>query len=169
MAPFTKIDLDISFTAQSRKGEPTVSYGPIHYYRVLGRPFRFDLLQKWKPSSVLWVEITGPALALPHRDKGIITSLNCYFEAADTTTHFWTPKADIQRAVYEGDPHPYLYNFKDLTHTGSFKAVDGDCYLLDVSKIHSVMKKPETVRRFIQLSWNTTPYEEVLSLIQSTQ
>lgn len=163
-----KIDLDIGFTKASKRGAIMNQYGPIFYHYVLGNPFRFDLLKLWKPDYVLWVEIRGPLQALPHRDHGTACALNLYMESAEATTHFWEPLPIAKPVKYA--PHEAtanIYNAEELRHTGSFKANDDDTWLINVSKIHSVTKDPEKVRKFIQLGWRRRKFESVLNMIQA--
>lgn len=168
MSPFcAKINLDISFTSAARKGAFMTEYTPIKYYRVLGNPFRADLLREWQPDSVRWVEITGAA-AGPHRDHGTITALNCYFDAAGAVTSFWQPKENATPFSYPGSSTANLYRFSDLNRVDGFRASDGDAYLLNTSEIHSVYMDPTRVRRFIQLSWSKRTFEYVLDMITKT-
>jgi hypothetical protein len=164
---FSKVDLDISFTKQARRGKYVLSYGPIHYYTVLGNPFPFKLIKAWKPDLVRWVEITGTQPAGPHRDHGITTTLNCYMDAPSGETKFWREGANSAPFRVKGAVTSNGYVQSTLDFVDSFKAFTGDAYLLNVSEIHSVEKEIDVNRRFIQLSWNTVPFDQVLKLVQT--
>ena len=157
--------IDIPFKLTGRKGIKRRQYGPIEYFSVLGNPFKFELLKRWKPDSVSWVEIAGGD-AMAHIDHGIITALNCYFETGEASTHFWTSE-NPQRLTYPGEEQANIFLPQGLKHAGSFTALNGEVYLLDVSQIHSVTMAPEKTRRFIQLSWSTKRFDEVLRVIES--
>lgn len=165
---FAKIDLEFPWAVRSRRGEPTTSYTPISYYKVAGYPFPFKLLKAWEPDIIRWVEIVGEGIAGPHRDHGIVTSLNLYMETSAETTHFWEPKDGAIPYRHANATTDNVFASKDLKLRESFIAKNGDAYLLDVSQIHSVERTDESIRRFIQLSWNTTPFGEVLDRIRKS-
>lgn len=166
---FAKIELDTSFTRLAKPGAPTISYGPIKYFRVLGMPFPFKYLKAWKPDFVRYVEISGDIDAGPHCDHGIVTSLNCYIRTAGETTQFWVKGTGAVAQRYDGAASENIYNRRNLIQTSSFVAEPGDVYLLDVSQIHSVERPNlKEERKFIQLSWTRLHFIEVLSLIRDT-
>lgn len=166
--PFAKINFDFPFAVKSKRGAFTTNYGPIAYYKLAGQPVPFSVLKAWRPDSVRWVEIDGDGIAGPHRDHGLITTLNCYLKTNDEITHFWEPKPGVLGTKYEASVSENLYKTADLEKISSFIANTGDAFLLNVSKVHSVERPNNGLRVFIQLSWNTEPYDKVLQIISQT-
>jgi hypothetical protein len=166
--PFTKIPLDISFVSKAKKGKHFISYGAIAYHRVLGMPFEYRYLKELMPDSVRYVEIVGDAQVSPHRDHVTKTALNCYFESGDAITHFWREKLGANPIRFPGAATSNIFKNDDLDYIASFKAKDGDTYLLDVSTIHSVVREPPMKdRRFIQLSWRNATFDEVIARLKN--
>jgi len=151
-----------------RKGAHFMTYGAISYYRVLGKPPPLEHLRVLLPDAIRYVEIIGNDQVSPHRDHTTITALNCYFQSGDATTNFWNVREGAVPIRFPGAATSNIYkNEKDLDFIDSFTAADGDTYLLDVSQIHSVVRKPPMKpRRFIQLSWRRTTFDEVLQRLK---
>jgi len=166
---FAKIKLDIAFTKKARRGPLVIEYGPIKYYKVLGNPFRFDLLKAWQPDRVFWVEIEGPLEALPHRDHGLTCALNLYVQSGGCRTQFWEALPTAVPLKYsEEEAQANIFRTGELVQTESFVANDGDTYLLDVSSVHSVNNTPDSFRQFIQISWKTKPFDQVLAMVRAS-
>lgn len=163
--PYLKVPLDISFTAKARRGEMTVQYGAIAYYKVKGLPCPYHILYALRPDTVRYVEVTGDTALRPHRDHSGKTVLNCYFESAGDETIFWVPKPDAEAVNFPGAITANIFEEKDLIRVCSFKANDGDAYLLDVSHIHSVYRGTGDTRRFIQLNWINKSLKQVTELL----
>lgn len=163
---FEKIELDTEWIKKCRRGAPATAYGNILYYKVMGAipPKLITVLQ---PSSIRFVEIEPDHPVQPHYDHGIITALNLYIEGGDGCTQFWEPKAGAQPIKYENSKITNSYNRDDLIKTGAFTANDGDAYILDISKIHSVDGPLTRTRRFVQFSWARRTYTDVLVSLSS--
>ena len=164
MSAFAKVNLDLSFTAGFRKGEFVNRYGAIAFHKVIGAPFPLEVLKTWRPDSARWVEIVGAGETGPHKDIGVMTTMNLYMQTSGEVTYFWEPKAGIEPLDVGG---AFAYSVSDLILTGSFKAEPGDAYLLDISKVHSVTRTSSSVRKFIQLKWRNIPFTEVQARVTS--
>lgn len=163
MEPFVKLDLDCDFVKGAKKGAPSVVYGSIRYYRVLGNPLPFHLLKLWRPDFIRWVEVDAPAQ--PHRDHSVSAAINFYFDPADATTTFWTEGPDAKALRYPGASKSNIYEEEGLIRGPSFTAQPGDTYLLNNSEIHSVAMTPGKLRRFVQLSWTQQSFSSVLQVV----
>lgn len=78
----------------------------------------------------------------PHVDGVRVTAINVYSNTNGERTCFYEYTAG-----------------GDIQEVDSFVAVDGDVWLMDVSKPHAVELKPGKNRRVLTLSFITTPYE----------
>lgn len=158
---FKKLDLPC---VKPERGEFRKQYGPIQYFNFIGKldpifyALEFDYVQV--------VEISGPRIAIPHRDHGINVNLNLYYRSGNATTHFWKETPASEARVYQSETIANIYDEDTLEHVDSFTAADGDAFLLDVQQIHSVQMLPDNVRIFVQLSWTNQTYDYVLSRTQ---
>ena len=121
------------------------------YYRL--NEFATDLVAAILPSSLkpyitcidyVYSGTTCPVI-MPHIDNGVKTNINFYIETADATTSFYEPIADglptpisDPNAAY-GNIGGKIFPWHTVKSITSFKANPGDCYLLNVSKPHSVI------------------------------
>ena len=159
------LDTDV-FTRQRCRGDLFVQYGKgLSYFRMTAPELIQDYIDKLEPDSVLWVEI-DPSVALPpHRDRGTVTSLNLYISPNGATTSFWKPKAGEEPGYWPQEERPTLKDHwrpEQLDFVESFVAEPGDAYWLDVTNIHTVHgTKGPLPRTFIQLCWNTKPYDQL--------
>ncbi len=159
---FAKLELDTSFTSKARIGRHVVTYGAISYFECLGDPVPGELLELLKPEIIRFVVVMGPNQVNPHRDHNILTALNCYFQSGGAITHYWEAPPDCKPITFPGAKTSNIYKDMDLKHLGSFKAHDGEAYLLNVNEIHSVERTSIKTRRFVQLSWKQRKFGEVL-------
>lgn len=158
---FEKIDLDTDWIKKCRRGAPVTEYGNILYYKVIGA-IPPKLITALQPGSIRYVEISPDHPVQPHADHGIITALNLYIDGGDGCTQFWQPAPGAQPIKYENSKITNSYNREDLIKAGAFTANDGDAYILNVGKIHSVDGPLTKTRRFIQFSWARKTYIDVL-------
>lgn len=159
---FEKIPLSTGWINKCRRGEFTTSYGSIMYYKIIGA-IPPDLVKILRPDSMRYVEITSKWPVTPHRDHGVLTNLNLYISAGSAFTQFWEPQANARPVSFkEHTKITNSYKPEDLVRRDGFLASDGDAYLLDVSKIHSVEGLLLPERKFIQFSWRSSTYLDVL-------
>jgi hypothetical protein len=146
-----------------KAAEATRQRGSLRYYRPdVHPPVIRPLVEALQPDAVTIVDARNIGL-VPHIDVNLVTNLNIYLATGGGATRYWEPLQEDDvfvtargNSVFrEGKPGPF------------FVAQDGDAYLLDVSKFHSVDPEPEVARRSIlQLLWRTTPFNEVLERIK---
>ena len=145
------------------------SYGSIQYYDLLKSYLIFppDVYSKLKPDFMSWTKVS-PVASLPHKDFNVSVNLNIYVDPGHATTKFFKPIPNSEPySTHPGKFHPNLWYEKDLEYLGEFKAEAFECYLLDVREVHQVCNLQQAFRTMIQLSWNTTEYDEVLNRIES--
>jgi len=85
-----------------------------------------------------------PNMLYPHVDRARRTAINFYLACGDETTQFY----DVDEAE------------KSLTPAESFCAKVGDCWVLDVSKPHSVVMNAAPERVGLTLSYRRTKYAD---------
>jgi len=108
------------------------------------------------PYEVRYGEIEGPGNVRPHIDHRRSVALNYYFESGNCITRTYSLKENalmLAEKHNDGLSHN-IYRDEDLIENGSFVAEDGDAYLLNVSKIHSVECPGQKIRKFISYSWD---------------
>jgi len=105
LSAFAKVNLDLSFTAGFRKGEFVNRYGAIAFHKVIGAPFPLEVLKTWRPDSARWVEIVGAGETGPHKDIGVMTTMNLYMQTSGEVTYFWEPKAGIEQMATAVDEY----------------------------------------------------------------
>ena len=157
---FKKLNLSFPVIDYSG-GDLVVSYGrfpSLKYYSVFN-DINLSTF-KYKP-KVRYCEITGIGLLQPHIDHGITCCVNYYIQSNSCTTTFYKKLQSSTASVCYGKTTANLYNIEELVELGSFNANDGDCYLLNVSEIHSVTIPKTGVRKFLTFNWFDRSYEEI--------
>jgi hypothetical protein len=119
-----------------------------------------------KPDRVSIARITGSGLLYPHRDHGTTAVLNYYISADKDDTIFYNPKLNAVPFSYPGKSTNNIYYLQDLEETGRFAAESGDAYLLDVSQIHSVHKTSTNTRLFLNYSWYSDSFDNIVKDIE---
>tara|TARA_R100000353_G_scaffold24732_2_gene21272 strand:+ start:114 stop:635 length:522 start_codon:yes stop_codon:yes gene_type:complete len=76
---------------------------------------------------------------LPHSDSGVNTVINFYVETNNCVTQFYEIKDNAKPYQIDNQTDGHVYNLDDLVETDFFIAEPGDIYILDVSKVHSVI------------------------------
>ena len=99
---------------------------------------------------------------LPHVDSGIKTAINIYISAGGYTTSYHKPKAGAKPFRLANQTNGGCYNFEDVETLDSFTAVDGDVYVLDVSRLHSVQGGQRNLREVITIGLSIS-FEKVTS------
>jgi len=174
---FKKLDLLIPKIDYERlKGRPYEGYGETFRQFLIKDPFYLHSLIKNKikfkirPDHIFCIEISEYG-AEPHKDP-CLTVLNFYVDTADYTTIFWKPRTDIEETIIPGmndDDHIIrAYQLNELDPVETFKAKDGDAYLLNVNEIHSASDpiSNNNTRKIIRWMWDTVDFETVLNSIK---
>ena len=90
---------------------------------------------------------------IPHIDSGVMTVINIYIEAGGYKTDLNTPKDGAQPFQIPNQTNGTCYQFEDVNTVDSYVANNGEIYILDVSKLHSVHSGTGT-RTAVALSTN---------------
>lgn len=122
----------------------------------------------WPNWSVSHMTITD--LAPPHIDNKITSNINFYINTDNCQTKFYKPlveQLDTQKLSTQTNGR--LYDPQQLDTVGSFTAQDGDVYLLDITKIHSVeaVNKQNFNRTAVSMH-SFYSYSQVIKLLEDT-
>ena len=100
---------------------------------------------------------------LPHSDSGPTAVINFYIETNNCKTQFYEIKDNAKPYQIKNQTDGCIYNLNDLIETESFIAQPGDVYILNVSKVHSVipLDNTEINRKAICFSTDSLSFNEV--------
>ena len=100
---------------------------------------------------------------LPHFDSGANAVINFYIETDNCKTQFYEIKNNAKPYQIKNQTNGCIYNLDDLIETESFIAQPGDVYILNVSKVHSVipLNNTEINRKAICFSTDSLTFDEV--------
>jgi hypothetical protein len=161
---FQKYNLVLPNTdADSIRGDVISAYGRLKYYTITDRNFLRSLPRVCEipPQHVFLAEITGSGFLTAHRDHGIQCCMNYYFEPNNSVTSFYKEKPGAQAMGFPGKTTANLYQLDQIDRVCSFSAQPDECYLLNVSEIHSVYAPNVGTRRFITWQWDQESFDTV--------
>ena len=100
---------------------------------------------------------------LPHSDSGSTSVINFYIETNNCATQFYEVKDDAKPYQIDNQTNGFVYDLNDLVEKASFIAEPKDIYILDVSKVHSVipLHDGQINRKAICLSTNKFKFDEL--------
>jgi hypothetical protein len=173
MKPFVKLTTpnelhDIAF------GESIVYYGvhrSIEFFKIsndieqrLLEIIPIDYRHHFKGSIF---SINNPYIR-PHTDSDRKVGINFYIKCNNAITKFFKEKESARR-IYEqvvGQTNGAVYKEYDLISTGTFISAPGEIWILDVSKIHSVISPTNEDRIAYTLSSNELSYSDTLEILK---
>lgn len=120
-----------------------VFYG-IKYFEVdwLDKVSPLDLFPEFMRDDLCIRYMTINHAIYPHTDSGISVAVNFYMNTTDEATNFHEIATDNPRMLkLETQTNGSVFFPSDLKKMCSFVATSGDIYVLDVTKIHSVMNE----------------------------
>lgn len=175
---FKKLNIPLHFTSIEHTKDPFIWYGVekngvklgSFFYRVLDNNVAESYKGIIHPDkrrfySVCLAKINKPLG--PHTDSNVKTNVNFYINAGNHRTVYYSIKNDVS---YKGlnQTNGSMYFRENLEEIGSFTAHDQECWLLDVTKPHSVdaISNSEEERVILQLQTNFFTAEETLSFLQ---
>jgi hypothetical protein len=127
-----------------------------YFIDLISNKVQFDI----PPHLINVTEIIYPG-SRPHTDTWP-TAINFYFDTDNAETSFWkeiNPSNSVKGLA--------AYDISKLQKTSTFVAQKGDCYLLNVSKIHSVnMINTNDTRKIIRLGWFKYSFDEILNSVK---
>jgi hypothetical protein len=112
-------------------------------------------------ARILWVDMHGPFRVHAHRDTGAQTVINWYVHSGNGITRFYYD-GGCPIDTYLGHSVNRAYDHESLTVQASFRADDGDCYILDTDRTHDVELPAPDRRTFISWGFKDLNYKEVL-------
>lgn len=158
-------DVDISRI----KGPIQNSYGgnklfpKIAYYNIKDMDYFnscFPAVCKVSNDTLFYTEILGGSTLVAHTDHGVQCCINYYLEPNNSTTYFYDENG-VLPSTYPGKTTANIYDVGNIILVDKFVAKKNDCYLLDVSKIHSVSSPDLGKRCFITWQWNHELFDTI--------
>ena len=158
---------DLDFT--ELQGRQQTNFGGVfREYSVPPLDLLSDLLKDRvkfhrRPDLVNITEIHSPGVA-PHVDQWP-TALNFYFDAqgVDSTVFYKKPNEHVKSrgSTYKA------FDSQDLEFDCSFVVLQGQCWLLNTGRPHSVtVGQTKTKRSMLRLAWSRGSFEEIYSSIE---
>ena len=100
---------------------------------------------------------------LPHIDSGGKSVINFYVETDKCLTQFYEIKNNAKPFQIDNQTNGCVYNREDLDEGPSFIARPGDVYILDVSKVHSVipLSEEKVKRKAFCLATSSIDFKEL--------
>jgi len=100
---------------------------------------------------------------LPHIDSGGKSVINFYIETDKCLTQFYEIKNNAKPFQIDNQTNGCVYNREDLDEGPSFIARPGDVYILDVSKVHSVipLSEEKVKRKAFCLATSSIDFKEL--------
>lgn len=110
---------------------------------------------------IFYAEFRAPGSIVPHRDHGVISGLNYYFQPSDGITTWYNLKHPTEPYKYGNEQTSNLYKDEDVELVDQFVAQQNECYLLNIDKIHNITVPNMVDRLFVCWLWPTTRFEDV--------
>jgi len=108
-------------------------------------------------SDISYCIIISPFRVLPHRDVSSVNVINYYHKPGKSITRFYKPLvSNLELHMFDGAVKGMSYRSNEIEEEDRFSAESNDCYILDVSKIHSVELFEGEDRHFISFSFSTS-------------
>jgi hypothetical protein len=153
------------------KGQEKINYGDlIKYYETeltQGGVFNILPLQYRPDFQLSLMEIEGAVP--PHTDSEVKTSINFYIEPGDYITTFYSARPGSKTSQIAGQTTGCIYEMPDLLNRGSFNAMPGDGWVLNVAAIHGVEPKKEVTRRAVLcLATDKHDFDAVIKMLYET-
>ena len=160
---FEKIDLDLSDLDLCSLNSNIELHRPNNLNFVYKKIIDQNLYQEIKSRipnkyqnfllDIFYCVVESPFFVFPHIDKRSTTVINYYHQPGNSITKFYEPIVSNPRKYsIKNNSIEYSFDLKDIQVVDSFSANAHDCYILNVSKIHSVDLTGEIDRHFINIS-----------------
>ena len=172
---FRKLDLNFSADDFTKKDDELVRYGVVedgefrgivYNHCALGQKLLSEILARIPPSKANYFLPTFMEINReipPHTDSNVKTVINLYVKTGGYVTDFNVIKDGAKKIKIENQTNGYLVDFDQVDVVDSFIAEDGEAYILDVTKLHSV-HSGKGGRAAIALSTNLS-FDEVCELV----
>ena len=122
--------------------------------------------EKYKSDFALSL-LQANSFILPHSDSGCTSVINFYIETNNCATQFYEIKNNAKPYQIDNQTNGFVYDLNDLVEKDSFIAKPKDIYILDVSKVHSVipLDNGQINRKAICLSTNKFKFDELEKIL----
>lgn len=162
---YSKLDSRIKF-GETINGQ----FKGIEYFNVDGVQFLFDLIPPEHRDNFCVTLMRINTDVPPHTDTGINVTINLYLRTDDCITQFYKFKnANPKVNQVENQTNGFIFDENDLEKEHNFMAEDGDVWVLDVSRPHSVKSTGILTERLgLSLATNTYSYDEVCNMLKDT-
>jgi hypothetical protein len=112
------------------------------------------------------MKINGPYIP-PHTDSYRKVGINFYIKTDSAITRFFEKRSeDIVTTQVKGQAEGYVFREIDLQLKDTFVSKDSEIWILDVSKIHSVINPNATERIAYSLSSNVLSYDQTVKILK---
>tara|TARA_R100000742_G_C4243420_1_gene62706 strand:+ start:263 stop:784 length:522 start_codon:yes stop_codon:yes gene_type:complete len=127
---------------------------------------KLDIIPKKYASEFFTIFLEANTYIIPHTDSNTKAVINFYIETSNCLTQFYEIKENAKPSQINNQTDGYIYNLKDLIKKESFIAQSGDIYILDVSKVHSVipLDDKEIHRKAICFATDSLNFDEVVEI-----
>jgi hypothetical protein len=88
------------------------------------------------------------SVLFPHTDEGVNVGINFYVNTDPSVTQFYTTNAPSISRLENQKTTGAIYDPSTLTATDSFIAENTDAYILDITKIHSVIPQQQYMQQY---------------------
>jgi hypothetical protein len=168
---FEKLKTKFTLT-EFQSVEERVSYGKRISYTKVKTPHRHllysTILEEYrKLFGLTLMRITDQVP--PHTDSRIKTCINFYIKTENARTIFYEPiSSKLDKFQVANQTDGFVYDAKNLQEVTSFTAQPGDAFVLNVTKIHSVLS-PNPISERIALTLGTEmEFTNVLRILYAT-
>lgn len=104
-----------------------------------------------------------------HTDSEITATINFYLETNSFKTSFYSFKSNDHTEIkIANQTNGSVFDFKDLNEERSFVAENGEAWLLDVTKPHSVLADEPLTRVALCLQTKKFNYDQVVEMLKET-
>ena len=169
---FEKLNIEID-TPSYEIGEKELEYGVNIdnefnglWYSNLKINEQINLIPEKHKSDFYLLFLEANSFILPHSDSGPTAVINFYIETNNCATQFYEIKDGAEPYQIDNQTNGCVYDLEDLIEAESFIAQPGDLYILDVSKVHSVipLDNNKINRKAICFSTNSLNFDEVKTM-----
>lgn len=165
MQYFKKIEFDLSDIDLESLNSGIEKHRPYNlnfsYNKIVNEESFLDLKNRLPKEyqrsllNIFYCVIVSPFRVLPHRDVSSINVINYYHKPGNSITKFYRPLLpNLKPSMFDDTVKGMSYHPHEIAQEDQFVASAGNCYILNVSEIHSVDVFGEEDRHFISFSFD---------------
>jgi hypothetical protein len=169
------VEIDPNVLMHSYNQNTSTNTGTIEYFKI--KKDTIDNVNKNLPSQLqsyirdIRVAVVKGGNLIPHTDHGGSVCINFYLTTNDEKTIFYEANKNAVPIAYPGKDTNNVYKLDDVTEVCNFTAAQHSCYLVNISKIHSViMNNTSNTRKILQITFNRdVSYKKIFSVLDELQ